>query len=82
MTKNKTTAARITDSQIRTLSVEAARAGDLRQEMICVLALSGPSALEGGDPGNDADMLLSAGRTREWARGECARVIADAAAQE
>jgi hypothetical protein len=83
MTKNNTTAAaRITDSQIRSLRADAARAGDLRQEMICVLAVGGPSALEGGDPGNEADMLLSSGRTQEWARAECARVIADAAAQE
>lgn len=76
-----TTTTIITDSQIRTLRTEAARAGDLRQEAICILALRGPSALEGADPGTEHDLLLSAGRTQEWARAECARVIDDAAAQ-
>ncbi len=76
------TTAHITDNQIRTLRTEAARAGDLRQEAICVLAVGGTSALEGSDPGTEQDLLLSVGRTQEWARAECARVIADAAAQE
>lgn len=71
----------ITDSQIKTLRSEAERHGDLRQAMICVLALGGTEALDGAEPGTEADMLLSEGRTREWARVTCARVIADAQGQ-
>lgn len=76
-----TTAATITNRQIRTLRAEAATAGDHAQAMICVLALGGPAALEGAEPGTEADTLLRDGRSQEWAREECARVIADAEAQ-
>ncbi len=73
-----TTTETVTNKQIKTLRAEADAAGDLRQAMICVLAIGGPEALDGGDPGNEADMLLSEGRDQEWARTECARVIASA----
>lgn len=69
----------VTAAQIHALRAKSATAGDLRMETICVLALGGPAAIEGADPGTDQDLLLGEGRTQEWARAECARVIADAA---
>lgn len=76
----------ITDNQIRALRSEALDAGDLRQAMICDLALGGPRALRQSDgsapdPGTEAAELLEEGMTQDEARAECARVIADAAAQ-
>lgn len=76
-----TTTATITDRQICTLKSEAAEAGDLRMAMICDLAVAGPQSLEGAEPGTEAADLLDEGRDQSWARAECARVIADAAAQ-
>jgi hypothetical protein len=70
----------ITAAQIAALRSEAHAAGDLTQEMICVLALGGPAALEPCDPGTEADLLLSAGRDRDWARAQCARAISNAEA--
>lgn len=71
----------VTDRQIRTLRAEADAAGDLAQAMICALALGGPDALAGAEPGTEADRLLLTGISQDEARAECARVIADAAAQ-
>lgn len=71
----------VSTSQIRKLSTEAAEAGDLRQAMICDLALGGVSALAGAEPGTDAHDLLVEGMTQEQALAECERVIAEAAAQ-
>ena len=76
-----TTTDTITNRQIRTLRAEAGAAGDLAQVAICVLALGGPDALAGAEPGTEADLLLSTGMSQDEARAECARVIADAAAQ-
>ncbi len=69
----------ITNAEIRKLRTAAAEHGDLKMDMICALALD-PDALEGAEPGTEADLLLRAGRTQEWARAECARVIDAAAA--
>lgn len=80
-TADKEIAMTVTTAQIRSLRTKSARAGDLRMEAICVLALGGPASLKGADPGTEQD-LLTEGRTQEWARAECARVIADAAAQQ
>lgn len=66
----------ISDAQIRALKTEAGQHGDLRMAMICDLALGGPVALEGAEPGTEADLLRSEGRTQKWAREECAKVIA------
>jgi hypothetical protein len=70
-----------TDRDIEALRLEALHYGDLEQATICVLALGGPEFLEGSEPGTEGDRLLRAGRTQEWARAECERVIADAAAR-
>ncbi len=76
----------ITDEKIRALRGEAEKAGDLRQAMICVLALGGSRALRGHDGGPDAGTdaydLLEEGMTQDEAREECERVIAGAAAQQ
>ena len=65
-------------ARVKTLCYEADAASDLRMRCICVLALGGRTALEGADPGTEADMLLSEGRDRQWALEECARVLANA----
>ena len=57
----------VTTRQIRDLLAEAGRAGDLDQVYLCRVALG-----EEGD----------AGLTRDAARAECARVIANALAME
>lgn len=71
----------VTNAQIKALKNEAGEHGDLRMAMICDLAVGGTEALDGADPGTDADDLLREGRTQEWARTECARVIAYAAGE-
>lgn len=71
----------ITDEMIQGLRREAFKAGDLRQEMICCLALGDTAALEGAEPGTEAAELLDEGRDQEWAREECGRVIAESAAR-
>jgi len=76
-----TAAATITNKQIRALKAEAATAGDLAQVMICDLAIGGPAALTGAEPGTEADRLLSTGMSQDEAREACADVIADAEAQ-
>lgn len=75
-----TTATNITTAQIRTLRSEAEQAGDLRMAMICVLAIGGTDALDGADAGTEADILLTEGRTQDWARTQCARAISAAQA--
>lgn len=72
----------ITDDQIAALRTEAAQHGDLRMAMICDLAIGGTDALEGAEPGTEADMLLSEGRTQEWARAKCVDAISAARAME
>jgi hypothetical protein len=57
----------LTDEQIETLRIEAGAAGDEAQVQLCRIAI--------GD-------TVSSGWERTRARAECARVIADAAAQE
>jgi hypothetical protein len=71
-----TTTNDITTSQIKALRVEAEGAGDLRMAMICVLAIGGVGALEGADPGTEADMLIAEGRTQEWALAKCGETLA------
>lgn len=68
----------VTDAQIRQLRLDASDAGDLLQCAICDVATHGYV--------EDVDLLDSeraqvAAMTREQARAECARVIADALAQ-
>ena len=87
--------ATITDSQIRTLRAEADTAGDIVQAVICRVALddlecSDAEADEDGLPdysggGHSAEEMRQIHRALrlsiDEARAECARVIADAAAQ-
>lgn len=63
-----TTAATITDTQITALQAEAQAAGDWDQSTICAIAL--------GETDPAPDM------TSDEARAECARVIAEAEAQQ
>ena len=66
----------VTDAQIRALCREALAHGDAAQAAICRRALGCP------DPaGRDRHAAGRYGRTPD-ARAECARVIADAAAQQ
>jgi hypothetical protein len=58
-------------SQIVELGREAAEAGDLRMTAICVLALSGPSGLDGAEPGTDFAILAAEGRDQRWAEAQC-----------
>lgn len=71
----------VTNAQIKALKNDAGEHGDLRMAMICDLALHGTETLEGAEPGADAADLLSEGRTQEWARAQCAGVIAYAAGE-
>ena len=68
-------------NEIKKLRREAEAQGDLRQAMICVLALGGRDALEGAEPGTEAEALLSERRTQEWAACECKRHIEETAAE-
>jgi hypothetical protein len=71
----------VTDTQIRALRAEALAAGDLRQAACCEIALGTIADGPTPEPGTDyADALLT--WTAKQARAECARVIADAAAQQ
>ncbi len=70
----------VTNVDIRKLRTAAAEHGDLKMDMICCLALD-PDALDGAEPGTEADLLLRDGRTQEWARAECERVISEARAR-
>ena len=70
----------VTNAQIRTLRNDAARAGDLEQEALCVLALGGLDALADAEPGTEHDRLSRKGTTQDEARAECERVIDAAAA--
>jgi len=79
------TAKSITEHEIGCLRREARDASDLRMAMICRLALD-PDVLDGAeswwtdDERVEADLLLSEGRTQEWAIEECVRVVNDAGA--
>lgn len=77
----RTTVDDITSRQIKTLKREADEHGDLRMVMVCDLATDGPDALDGAEPGTEADILCAEGRSQEWARAECARVISEAQAK-
>jgi hypothetical protein len=68
-------------AEIRQLRYEARLIGDLRQAMICALALEGSDALDGAEPGTEAAILQDEGRTVEWARKACADAIRAAAAE-
>ena len=69
------TAETITDSQIEQLRTEADAAGDDKMGRICDVAL--------GEVKWGADLVAAGqGMSRESARAECARVIAEAQAQE
>jgi len=70
-----------TTAQIRTLSTEAAAAGDLRMAMIADLAVGGTDALAGAEPGTDAYDLLAEGMTQAQALALCDEAISDAAAR-
>lgn len=72
---------RITDRDITLLRREAEEHGDLEQAMLCVLALGGPEALEGAEPGTEADLLLERGTTQAQARELCEEAIESARAQ-
>lgn len=72
----------ITSAQIKALKVEAGQHGDLRMAMICDLALHGPESLEGAEPGTEAHLLLSEGRTQEWAIAKCEAAIIAARGME
>ena len=63
------------------LGKEALEAGDLRMAMIAFLAVDGPIALEGAEPGTEAYVLLQEGMGRDEARAICDQGIAAAAAQ-
>jgi hypothetical protein len=76
-----TTADTITDDQIESLRAEAAAAGDLAQVSICSLALNMPPLLSSSAPQSHRDMNAGLREHARKARAECARVIADAAAQ-
>lgn len=82
-TQTTTTAATITNQQIRALRTEAAEAGDLLQVAICDWALGEVDA----DDIAERDVLDPADRSRvlamsvHEARVACARVIAAAEAQ-
>jgi hypothetical protein len=78
-----TTAAAITDQQIRALRREALQADDIQQAAICDVALhewTVSDALLALEPW-DATRRI-ADLTQDEARAECARVIRDAAAQD
>jgi hypothetical protein len=60
--------------EIKTLRAKMARKGDLSMWSICVLALKGPEAIAGGDPGSEYALL--AGKSQEWAIAECTQAIA------
>lgn len=66
----------VTDDQIHDLRVEALRAGDLIQAALCERALGRTPSVPDDDVYARAMEITSAA-----ARIECARVIADAAAQ-
>jgi hypothetical protein len=66
----------VTDEQIRALRQEALAAGDYRQVDICQRALATDTVDQ------DGNAIAFADWSREEARAECARVIAEAAAQE
>ena len=65
----------MTPTVIRSLSSEAASAGDLAMVAICALALGGPEALEGAEPGTEFAELLLSGMTQERAVEICEEVI-------
>lgn len=69
---------KLTDTEIRNLCTEVARAGDLRMAAICVLALGGRGALRGADPGTEHARLFSSRRGQKWARQQCAAAISSA----
>lgn len=82
------TADAITDEQITALRAEAGQAGDHAMAVICAIAL-GDEWAESIDhrvlrhvSREDRDRIDSAFATVATARAECARVIADAEAQE
>lgn len=75
MTLKTATADSLTYLQIEALMLKAGCAGDRELVAICVLALGGPAALKGADPGTAQDILLRSGRTQEWGRSECHRAI-------
>ena len=70
-----------TRNAIATLRREAESAGDLAQAALCMLALGGPEALEGAEPGTECAILAERGTSQAEAIEECERVIAEAAAQ-
>lgn len=67
----------ITDTQIEDLEREAGQAGDVEMARICQVARG--ISFDGPDERAGITQEI-AGMTREQARAECARVIADAAA--
>jgi len=68
----------ITDTQIRTLCTEAVDAGDAMQAALCAFALGeSPAAYDWLLDEGELDTLAT--YTRDAARAECARVIAEAA---
>lgn len=71
----------VTDRDIQQLRREAEEHGDLRQAMLCVLALGGPEELEGAEPGTEAADLLDEGVTQARARELCEEAIEAARAQ-
>lgn len=83
-----TTIDTITDDQIETLRDEAGAAGDLVQVAICDVALAGGLAEIAEIPHETRAALEALGIIPEHidadvrARAECARVIADAEAQQ
>ncbi len=81
-TTNQLTAGTIAARQIRQLRAESEQNGDLRQAMICVLALGGEGALAGAEPGTDAADLLDEQRSQLWAQHVCADVINSARAKD
>ena len=77
MTTATTATAAITAKQIRTLRTEATAAGDYAQVDLCNRALT----KDGETADQDGNAIALADMTQADAVAECARVIADAAAQ-
>lgn len=80
MTKNKLTAETISNDQIRTLSTEAAQAGDLEMVAVCYVALYGTEASPSTILSLIADGNLS--EAQIVARQRCADAINNTRAQE
>lgn len=80
-----TTIDNITTDQIRSLSNEAGKAGDTTMRVIADVALGhDPNYAADGlteEEKEDVDAVLGYGWSKEDARAECARVIAEAEAQ-